>query len=410
MEEKRQPGPIMALDTATASMAAAIVDGQEVLAEIQSLAERNHSVHIVANLKELLVRSRLEGQDLAAIAVGSGPGSYTGMRIAVAAAKTLAWIWKKPLVGVSSLEAIAYGAYHQRGESSEEQDTTNNRDQASQQAAGSERDAGELAVSEQQPAAASASEQKPVAVSGSEQKPVAVSANEQKSAVVSANEQKLLTASEGEQKPFAASASEQKSAVVSASEQKFLTASEGEQKPFAASASEQQPAMASASEGRPNVATDEERAEADESMPPAVEWVIPLMDARRGQVYTSAFAMDGSGWIRLADDGVRMMNSWVDRLAEQMQAAGNVQTIRLTGDLSLHEAEAQRLVQLGHTAGVTVKLQPFVLEGRWIAMLGRAKLDAGLTENPHTLVPNYTQLTEAEVNWNAKQAAGGALS
>jgi tRNA threonylcarbamoyladenosine biosynthesis protein TsaB len=380
MEEKRQPGPIMALDTATASMAAAIVDGQEVLAEIQSLAERNHSVHIVANLKELLVRSRLEGQDLAAIAVGSGPGSYTGMRIAVAAAKTLAWIWKKPLVGVSSLEAIAYGAYHQRGESSEEQDTTNNRDQASQQAAGSERDAGELAVSEQQPAAASASEQKPVAVSGSEQKPVAVSANEQKSAVVSANEQKLLTASEGEQKPFAASASEQ------------------------------QPAMASASEGRPNVATDEERAEADESMPPAVEWVIPLMDARRGQVYTSAFAMDGSGWIRLADDGVRMMNSWVDRLAEQMQAAGNVQTIRLTGDLSLHEAEAQRLVQLGHTAGVTVKLQPFVLEGRWIAMLGRAKLDAGLTENPHTLVPNYTQLTEAEVNWNAKQAAGGALS
>ncbi len=289
MEEKRRSGPILALDTSTASMAAAIVDGERVLAEIQSLAERNHSVHIVSNLKELLVRSRLEGNMLEAIAVGNGPGSYTGMRIAVAAAKTLAWVWDKPLVGVSSLEAIAYGANRQHAGTMDGLEDTGGREQTGEGSAGGD-----------------------------------------------------------------------------------------------------------------------EPLDSHKETAPGADWVIPIMDARRGQVYTSAFAMDAEGWKRLADDGVRMMNGWVDRLAERLQAGERVRSVMLTGDLSLHEGEAQRLLQLVHAAGVKVRLQPFVLEGRWIADLGRVKLDAGLTEKHHTFVPNYTQLTEAEVNWNAKQASGGA--
>ncbi len=86
-EQKHQAGAILALDTSTASMAAAIVSGHDVLAEIQTLAERNHSVHVVTHIKEMLLSSGVTAADIDAIAVGNGPGSYTGMRIAVSVAQ-----------------------------------------------------------------------------------------------------------------------------------------------------------------------------------------------------------------------------------------------------------------------------------------------------------------------------------
>ncbi|MBD2871009.1 tRNA (adenosine(37)-N6)-threonylcarbamoyltransferase complex dimerization subunit type 1 TsaB [Paenibacillus arenilitoris] len=261
--EKARAGAILAVDTSTASMAAAIVSGGEVLAEVQTMAERNHSVHVVSNIKNMLADTGMTENELEAIAVGNGPGSYTGMRIAAAVGKTLAWAWDKPLVGVSSLEALAYGAW-QRGTG----------------AAGDSANGGE-------------------------------------------------------------------------------------------------------------------------------HWVVPVMDARRGQVYTSAFAMaEGTAWRRWADDGVRLMNVWVDRLEERLrgQAAGTVGSLSLVGDFSLHGTEAERLKRIGEAAGVIVALQPFAQEGRWIAELGRMRLEAGQIENPHAFAPNYTQLTEAEVVWKAKQA------
>ncbi|MCR2803444.1 tRNA (adenosine(37)-N6)-threonylcarbamoyltransferase complex dimerization subunit type 1 TsaB [Paenibacillus soyae] len=103
-------GTVLALDTSTAAMSAAVLRGNQVLSEIESIAERNHSVHVITHVKSILEEAGVSRESLDAIVVGSGPGSYTGMRIAVTAAKTLAWAWEKPLTGVSSLEAIAYGA------------------------------------------------------------------------------------------------------------------------------------------------------------------------------------------------------------------------------------------------------------------------------------------------------------
>jgi tRNA threonylcarbamoyladenosine biosynthesis protein TsaB len=101
----------LAFDTSSSVLAAAITRSGRVLDSSQSFTERNHSVRIVPDLQELLRRNGLQGRDVDFIAVGQGPGSYTGVRIAVTAAKTLAWTWGKPLLGVSSLEAMAYGAW-----------------------------------------------------------------------------------------------------------------------------------------------------------------------------------------------------------------------------------------------------------------------------------------------------------
>ncbi|WP_224753888.1 tRNA (adenosine(37)-N6)-threonylcarbamoyltransferase complex dimerization subunit type 1 TsaB [Paenibacillus terricola] len=254
---------VAALDTSTAAMAMAIVRGDEVLGEVQSMAERNHSVEVVSKLKALMADCGVTADTLDGIAVGRGPGSYTGMRIGVTVAKTLAWAWNKPIVGVSSLEALAYGS-------------------VSAEADGSE------------------------------------------------------------------------------------------------------------------------------------HWYVPLMDARRGQVYTAAWAAGGeinTTWVRFAPDAIRLMADWVDELADRASAYSEFHedegslTIVVCGDLEKHEDEAARLQQLCEASGVRVLLSPSLMEGRSSALLGAARLARGEREDVHSFVPNYTQLTEAEVKLREKQAA-----
>ncbi|OUS71150.1 tRNA (adenosine(37)-N6)-threonylcarbamoyltransferase complex dimerization subunit type 1 TsaB [Paenibacillus sp. MY03] len=295
-------GPVIALDTSTAAMAAAIIRDGEVLGEVQSLAERNHSVHVISHLKDLLSSSNIKPEELAGIVVGNGPGSYTGMRIAVTAAKTLAWCWEKPLAGVSSLEAIAFGAWH-RG-------------------------------------------------------------------------------------------------------------------------MEDAPASGEFTDARTETSRE--------------HWVLPIMDARRGQVYAAGFVCragadtDGANveeWSRFAEDGVRLMERWVDSILERIKdmvgrKAGSdgacaeeyansdrihaaVPVVWLVGDLSLHGPAAERLAAQGAELGAEVRLTPYVMEGRYLAELGQRRLAAGENEDPHTFIPNYTQLTEAEVKLKAKRASEG---
>lgn len=264
----------MALDTATATLGVAVTEGGRVLHEINASGERNHSVHLLPIIGEALQATggsaKLDG-----ISVGVGPGSYTGTRIAITAAKSLAWGWKLPVAGVSTLHALAWGGWNAGAESPEED------------AAGN------------------------------------------------------------------------------------VSSTAGS----------------------------------------APDWIVPLLDARRGQAYTALFALDGGNApLRLAPDRIRLMADWVKSLTERLEqakAAGECpRRIWFVGETAAHGS----VEPLKPLEGLSeLRALPYELEGRWIGFLGEARHASGDIDEAHSLIPNYTQLAEAEANL-LKAGKGGLNS
>ncbi len=104
------PGPVLAVDASTDVAAVAVgTPGGPVLVAPGG-GPRRHGAGLVPSIRDLLRSAGLRPADLAAIGVGLGPGSFTGLRIGLAAAKTLAYAVGCPLYGLDSLEAIAGNA------------------------------------------------------------------------------------------------------------------------------------------------------------------------------------------------------------------------------------------------------------------------------------------------------------
>ena len=97
---------ILAFDTSSKAMSVAILDDGNLLAETTLNIKKNHSITLMPVIDFLMQSLDLQPSDLDRIVVAEGPGSYTGLRIAVATAKTLAHTLKIDLVGVSSLLAL----------------------------------------------------------------------------------------------------------------------------------------------------------------------------------------------------------------------------------------------------------------------------------------------------------------
>lgn len=100
--------PILAFDTSAAHCAAALLLPDGLLQRVEPM-EKGQAERLVPMLEEQLCEAGLGWTDLKAIAVGTGPGNFTGVRIAVAAARGLALGLGIPAVGVTRLEALAYG-------------------------------------------------------------------------------------------------------------------------------------------------------------------------------------------------------------------------------------------------------------------------------------------------------------
>ena len=98
-------GLVLAFDTATHVATSALVRDGEVLGERVSRAAR-----VLADADALLRDAGLEVADLDALVVGTGPGSFTGLRIGLAAARGLGLALDLPVAGVSTLDALAAGA------------------------------------------------------------------------------------------------------------------------------------------------------------------------------------------------------------------------------------------------------------------------------------------------------------
>lgn len=101
---------ILAIDTSNYPLGVALIEDNQVLGEYITNLKKNHSVRIMPAIQTLMKDCERVPSQLTKIVVAKGPGSYTGVRIGVTIAKTMAWSLKIPLVGISSLEIIAAGA------------------------------------------------------------------------------------------------------------------------------------------------------------------------------------------------------------------------------------------------------------------------------------------------------------
>lgn len=101
---------ILALETSAKSVSAAVAEEGVVLAQAYQNNGLTHSVTLMPLVDDMLRNAALTLKDIGLIAVANGPGSFTGLRIGVSAAKGLAWAQELPCCGVSTLEAMARGA------------------------------------------------------------------------------------------------------------------------------------------------------------------------------------------------------------------------------------------------------------------------------------------------------------
>lgn len=106
---------LLSLDTSTRYASIALCSEDELYGEYTWSSTNNHSVELLEYIRHLLTTCHMTLQQLDAIAVATGPGSFNGVRVALATAKTLAFALQKPLVGVSTLESIAFQHRHVRG-------------------------------------------------------------------------------------------------------------------------------------------------------------------------------------------------------------------------------------------------------------------------------------------------------
>ena len=97
---------VLAFDTSSKALSLAILEDKQILAETTINIKKNHSITLMPAIDFLMGSLDWTPKDLDRIVVAQGPGSYTGLRIAVATAKTLAHTLKIELVGVSSLLAL----------------------------------------------------------------------------------------------------------------------------------------------------------------------------------------------------------------------------------------------------------------------------------------------------------------
>lgn len=99
---------VLSVDTSTMISTCAVLDDEKILGEYSLNQEITHSENLVPMIKEMLDNLDLKVSDIDLYGVATGPGSFTGLRIGIATIKSFAHVFDKPIVGVSTLEGLAF--------------------------------------------------------------------------------------------------------------------------------------------------------------------------------------------------------------------------------------------------------------------------------------------------------------
>lgn len=106
---------VLALDSSGIVASVAVVEDDTLVAEYTVNYKKTHSQTLLPMLDEIVKMTELDLKTIDAIAVAKGPGSFTGLRIGSATAKGLGLALDKPLVGIPTVEALAYNLYDVNG-------------------------------------------------------------------------------------------------------------------------------------------------------------------------------------------------------------------------------------------------------------------------------------------------------
>lgn len=102
---------ILALDSSGMVASVAIVEEEQMIAEYTINYKKTHSQTLLPMLNEIVEMTQIDVSSIDAIAISSGPGSFTGLRIGSTTAKGLGFAWRKPLISVPTIDALAYNLY-----------------------------------------------------------------------------------------------------------------------------------------------------------------------------------------------------------------------------------------------------------------------------------------------------------
>lgn len=101
---------LLAIDTSTSAVTAALHDGRDVLARTSTIDARRHTEILAPAIEAMFAETDVAPADLSRVAVGVGPGPFTGLRVGITTAMTFAYALDLPIGGVCSLDALAHRA------------------------------------------------------------------------------------------------------------------------------------------------------------------------------------------------------------------------------------------------------------------------------------------------------------
>lgn len=103
---------ILCIETSTDVCSVALVEKGEVVAHNEKIGTNAHASTLTPLIEEMVGKSGRSMKEIEAVAVSSGPGSYTGLRIGVSTAKGICYALNKPLISVNSLHVVAEGIFN----------------------------------------------------------------------------------------------------------------------------------------------------------------------------------------------------------------------------------------------------------------------------------------------------------